>query len=52
MPERTAQDHECLRRCSEFWCRSASFLFLKRLLQYAQVYCFSVSCNLGRGQQR
>lgn len=40
---RAAQDQEWRRRCREFWCRSASFLFLKRLLQYWQEYCFSIS---------
>lgn len=32
-PVNAAQDHEWRRRCSEFWCRSASFLFLKRFGQ-------------------
>ena len=45
-PDNAAQDHEWRRRWREFWWRSASFLFLKRLRQYAHSYCFSCSCAL------
>lgn len=44
--ERAAQDQEWRRRWREFWWRSASFLFLKRLLQYWHEYCFSISWAL------
>lgn len=45
-PESAAHDQECRRRWREFWWRSASFLFLKRLRQYAHSYCFSCSWAL------
>jgi len=45
---RAEQDQLCRLTWRLFWCRSASFLFLKRLPQKEHSYCFSASCALGK----